>query len=694
MAESDPLTAGLLFRVPARPRVKSTPSSCLRRKPKVSPIQLADSPAPSTSSLPTSTLKQLRESNPVPLAVRAATAALRAAHRDSTNSQASPAVTEGMVRAAEDVYHTPVPQRQFLPLTPISGDRDGILRTHSDISSVKAANSLGRADTAERIELFGRDDAYRTRLYDHSFLKFDETPSVEHTAKDLDEDFQNATLGKRDNLRREKEGGVNDSFYPKRTAKRPTQKDPHFSHRSPTKHPPKARQGRPTVARHAFWRKGIAKTNVDGRFDDADEADLGEDNDATQHAAKRGWEDEEDVITPVPDADDERKVKPKNSPPPHLCPMKEDFAAREGHLMHKDGAFVKYETTVANMGRQVQDEDGIHVSEGNDATHPATKYRWENDKDVTRGVPATNSELAPGEGEHVKSGHAKYVKREKERNATGIAAGVLDSDDSTQSAKISPHSCAKEIDEPKKHIADQKIASRHKRRHVAKQDENPGPSKKKRGLDSRMTEVLRLQKSLETARWTNAKAVREQTEVILLTEIEPLTAARGRGANRRTARRASTGSRYIKKEKVSSRTGAPTASQSRRRRARSERKRPKKLRTPQSSSTARPGENVNANGNSANAVTEAADSVSRHQKAVNSATPRAVTAPTRLGKRTRASTRREETQPIEREEVQTTLQRTRGRKAHTLSNNVNRKRRRSARLSEGAVSTRQANLFF
>lgn len=53
----------------------------------------------------------------------------------------------------------------------------------------------------------------------------------------------------------------------------------------------------------------------------------------------------------------------------------------------------------------------------------------------------------------------------------------------------------------------------------------------------RMNEVLRLQKSLETARWTNAKAVREQSEVIIISDDESLNASNEDSGQRIKSRR-------------------------------------------------------------------------------------------------------------------------------------------------------------
>lgn len=59
-------------------------------------------------------------------------------------------------------------------------------------------------------------------------------------------------------------------------------------------------------------------------------------------------------------------------------------------------------------------------------------------------------------------------------------------------------------------------------------------SKRKR---PRLNEVLRLQKSLETARWTNAKAVREQSEVIVISDDESPTVHKSGGLDQRTISR-------------------------------------------------------------------------------------------------------------------------------------------------------------
>lgn len=596
-----------------------------------------------------------------------------------------------MFRAAEDVYHTPALQQRFLPLTPISGDRDEPLRTRSDISSVKAADSLKRADATERIELFGKDDAYRRRFCDPSFLNFNATPGAEDRANDIYGGFQSAAQDQLDEARHKKRGGDDDNVYPERTATRRTGNDFNPSDRFQNKDAPTAHHGHALVTHGALMKNVTTEANVHARFQHGDDLHVSEESNAMGHARKGDWEDEEDVITPVPQTGEERKGSANNTNLSDPWQTKEQSTACDRNPVETPGAFVKYETTKARVNEQVQHADDLHMSERNDATQPAVKWRLEDEEDVITAVPETNREVAQNGGEHLLSDDVKRPKRKKGRKDMACDMAFLDNDEIAQSAEIASSSHGGETDEPEKPIVEEKVvkkeaASKHKRQQVAKHKEKLGTKKLKRSRKSAMNEVLRLQKSLETARWTNARAVREQTEVIIISDRESPTVANDRGANRRTARRASTGSRYMKKEKVTSSAEALTRSESYRRKARSETKRPNTLRTRRSSTTARPVENVNADETVVNTVTRTTETRSSLRKAENaSPMPEAVTARNRLGKRTRASIGKEDKEPVEREEDEAKERRPRGHKTATLPNNVSGKRRRSARILEGAL---------
>lgn len=111
--EDDPLRSGLIFRLSAAARaarhaspLSSTPQQQIRPKPE----RRAQAATPSSSilgslpSLPASAVKHLVDSNPVPLAVRAASAAFRAAQRVGTSPPNDDQLPTRMIEAAESIY--------------------------------------------------------------------------------------------------------------------------------------------------------------------------------------------------------------------------------------------------------------------------------------------------------------------------------------------------------------------------------------------------------------------------------------------------------------------------------------------------------------------------------------------------------------------------------------------------------------
>lgn len=472
MADADPLASGRLFRktnrfsTPNRRKSRRTTKVKISPTPSLKPLSSSFGTSnPSTSS----SFQQLFNTQPLPKSLSVALAAL------------SPSSPERRTSPRARRYG-----RRLQPLTPISSERCGSESRRKRSSLVSGEDSsrrnrtrsrggLGSIGSSIRVDLFGEEDACEPRygIEDH----FDAV------------------------LRPQGEDTIQEGTGPQHeNTTNPNLIDPTDDHKIVPREPPEEnvneeplQAGRPCVtAKQVSPKQSPVLIHNEHKEDQQDDRESPSDSDSGRHSDGEGA-------------------------------GKNELQTEPDDLIHQDVMGVADDETSIPDDIMKAEEKIEEVPAHDQKSEPLVDDAYEDNPNDER-ANVEMQEIADSDcPESNRNDQIMHESQDQEKHGAALPTEVQVKDSSSQPSPVdnkdvkqeihapkSPNKRGKKSKLPKQKASNMKIQAGTNNQLQSKKSTTP----KKRKL----SEVLRLQKSLESASWTNAKEVREQSEVIEISD--------------------------------------------------------------------------------------------------------------------------------------------------------------------------------